>query len=116
MRVRDALKLSNALDFVDSLSDGIYTILSENGSNLSGGQKQRLSIARAFYKDSSIMIFDEATSSLDSKSEEIITDNINDMSDRKIIFIISHKETAIKYCNKSLELDNGSIIERSSYE
>jgi subfamily B ATP-binding cassette protein MsbA len=78
-KVGVALKKANLLDFVESLPEGIHTILQENGSNLSGGQKQRIAIARALYKNPDVLILDEATSALDNKSEAVIMDAINNL-------------------------------------
>ena len=109
-KIKLALKKANLLEFVESLDDGIYTILSENGANLSGGQRQRIAIARAMYKNPEILILDEATSALDNKSEESIMKVIESLSKDLIIFIIAHRLNTIKNANKIVVFKNGEIV------
>lgn len=109
-RVKEALRLAGILDFVESLKDGVNTILEEFGTNLSGGQRQKIAIARALYKDPEILIFDEATSALDIKSEEEIIDTILALKENKIIFVISHKLNITKYATKIALFKNGEIV------
>ncbi len=108
-KVKTALKKANLLEFVNSLNEGIYTVLQENGSNLSGGQKQRIAIARALYKNPDILILDEATSALDNKSEAVIMDAINNLKDM-IVFIIAHRLHTIDNANEILVFKNGEIV------
>ena len=108
-KVIKALKIANAWDFVNSLDDGINSVLDEFGTNLSGGQRQRIAIARAIYNDPKILIFDEATSALDNESERIITDVIEQIKTDKIVFIIAHRHTSIKNADKILVLDKGKV-------
>jgi len=109
-KVIDALTQAHALDFVESLEDGIYTKLDEFGSNLSGGQRQRIAIARALYKKPQILIFDEATSALDNESESIITKVLDEVSTDKITFVIAHRLSTIKNANKIAVFKDGEII------
>ncbi|MEO1927110.1 MAG: ABC transporter ATP-binding protein [Nautiliaceae bacterium] len=108
-KVKTALKKANLLEFVNSLDEGIYTVLQENGSNLSGGQKQRIAIARALYKNPDILILDEATSALDNKSESVIMDAINNLKDM-IVFIIAHRLHTIDNADEILVFKNGEIV------
>ena len=108
-KVKNALKKANLLDFVESLPDGINTLLQENGSNLSGGQKQRIAIARALYKNPDVLILDEATSALDNKSESVIMDTINNLDDM-IVFIIAHRLHTIDNADEILVFKNGQIV------
>jgi len=108
-KVKTALKKANLLEFVNSLDEGIYTVLQENGSNLSGGQKQRIAIARALYKNPDILILDEATSALDNKSEAVIMDAINNLKDM-IVFIIAHRLHTIDNADEILVFKNGEIV------
>jgi len=107
-KVRVALKKANLLDFVESLPEGIHTILQENGSNLSGGQKQRIAIARALYKNPDVLILDEATSALDNKSEAVIMDAINNLKNM-IVFIIAHRLHTIDNADEILVFKDGKI-------
>ncbi|AII14921.1 lipid A export ATP-binding/permease protein [Campylobacter iguaniorum] len=109
-RVKEALRLANAYDFVDKLDDGIHTTLDEFGANLSGGQRQRIAIARALYKNPKILIFDEATSALDNESENAITKAIENLSKDKIIFVIAHRLSTVKNADQIAVLDGGKIV------
>ncbi len=109
-KVKEVLKKANLWDFVESLEEGIWTILQENGSNLSGGQRQRIAIARALYLNPSILILDEATSALDNASEAKIMQTIHQISHDLIIFIIAHRLNTIENSTNILVFDNGEII------
>ena len=100
-----ALKLAKCDDFVNKLPNGINTKISEDAIDLSGGQRQRLSIARALYNDPQILIFDEATSSLDLKKEEQILNDLYSLKNFFTIIIVSHKLETMKYCDDTLEID-----------
>jgi subfamily B ATP-binding cassette protein MsbA len=108
-KIKEALKKANLLEFVNSLQNGIYTILQENGSNLSGGQKQRIAIARALYKEPKILILDEATSALDNKSEAKIIETINNL-EGIFIFTIAHRLSSIENYDKILVFKDGKIV------
>lgn len=99
-RVKECIELANLQSFVSGLDDGIDTILGENAVNISGGQKQRIAIARALYFDPEILIFDEATSSLDSETEKEILSVINELSTSKTIFFCSHKKSILNNCTQ----------------
>ena len=115
-KVIEALKQAHAYEFVQSLENGIDTILDEAGTNLSGGQRQRIAIARALYKDPEILILDEATSALDNESESIISEIIDEISANKITFIIAHRLSTIKSANKIAIFKKGNIIAQGSEE
>jgi subfamily B ATP-binding cassette protein MsbA len=110
IRVIEVLKQAHAYDFVMNLEKGIHTILDEFGTNLSGGQRQRIAIARALYKNPKILILDEATSALDNKSESIISEVIQEISQDKITFIIAHRLSTIKNANKIAVFKSGEIL------
>ena len=105
-----ASKLAGIDDFVNSLENGYETLVGENGVKLSGGQKQRISVARAFLKNSPIILLDEATSSLDSDSEEKIKQALNELTKNKTTLIISHKLSTIITCEKIYVINKGKII------
>lgn len=106
-KVLENVELAN---FTDSLPNKVNSIIGERGSKLSGGQCQRVGIARALYRDPSIIILDEATSALDEETEDKILDKIFKINSDKTIIIISHRKNSLKYCNKIFEIDNKKII------
>ena len=114
--VVNALKMANAYEFVSKLDDGIHSILNEFGTNLSGGQRQRIAIARALYQNPQILIFDEATSALDNESEKEITKAINNLRNKKIIFVIAHRLSTVESADKIAVLSDGKIIDSGSDE
>ena len=91
--------------------DGINLKIKENGKNLSGGEIQRIAIARALFRKPELIVLDEATSSLDIQTEKRIIDNLNKIIKDKIIFMVAHRLTSLKYCNKLLIIDNGVVID-----
>ena len=105
-----ASKLAGIDNFVNSLENGYETLVGENGVKLSGGQKQRISVARAFLKNAPIILLDEATSSLDSDSEEKIKQALNELTKNKTTLIISHKLSTIITCEKIYVINKGKII------
>ncbi len=106
-----ALKLANAYDFVKKLSKGIYNEVGERGVRLSGGQKQRIQIARAILKNAPILILDEATSSLDAKSEKEVQNALENLMKHKLVIIIAHRFSTIQNVDKILVVNDGKIVE-----
>ena len=115
-RVMEALEKAHALDFVQSLPDGIDTNLDEFGANLSGGQRQRIALARALYKNPSVLILDEATSALDNKSEEAIKRALEEIKSQMITFIVAHRLSTVESADEILVFREGRIVERGSYD
>ncbi len=115
-----AARSGNADDFIASLPDGYDTpltrIFEENGSELSGGQWQKLSVARAFYKDSDILILDEPTASLDALAEQEIFNQFSELSKGKISIFVSHRLSSAVTAGKIVVIDNGEVIEIGSHE
>lgn len=107
----EVCKMVQIHDFINSLPDKYDTIIEENGANLSGGQKQRLSIARAILKKPDIIIFDEATSSLDAITEKAIQDTMDKFTENITTIIIAHKLSNVISCDKIFVLNNGEIVE-----
>ena len=99
-------------NFVNELPNGIYTSIGENGARLSGGQRQRIGIARSLYNNPEVLVFDESTSSLDSKTERNFIQVVRELQKEKTIIIVSHRLTSVKYCNIILKIDNGKIYEQ----
>lgn len=114
--IRDAAKKANILEFIDSLPDGFDTIVGDRGILLSGGQKQRLFIARELFRKPSLLILDEATSSLDSESEKNIQASIEMLKGKITVIIIAHRLSTIKNVDKIYLMKNGRIIEQGSYD
>jgi subfamily B ATP-binding cassette protein MsbA len=114
--IKQACKFAAAEDFVEKLPNKYETMIGENGVKLSGGQKQRLSIARAILKDSSIILLDEATSSLDSESEAVIQNAIENLTKNKTTIIIAHRISTVMKCDKILVFENGKIVEEGKHE
>jgi ATP-binding cassette, subfamily B, bacterial len=107
----NALKLANAYDFVMKLPKGIESEVGERGVRLSGGQKQRIQIARAILKNAPILILDEATSSLDAKSEKEVQSALENLMKKRLVIIIAHRFSTIQNVNKVLVIEDGKIIE-----
>lgn len=111
-----ALEQASMLEFVKSLPDGIHTPVGEMGSRLSGGQRQRIGIARALYYKSEVLVFDEATSALDTETENSITESINAIGEDKTVFVIAHRITTLKSCERIIELKDGKIDRIWNYQ
>jgi ABC-type multidrug transport system fused ATPase/permease subunit len=118
---RDATKVSLAASnahlgkLISSSSDGIQTLLGDNGIRISGGERQRINIAREIFKDVHLMMFDEATSSLDVKTEQEIKRNIDEMKGCKTVVIIAHRLSTVVDSDMIVVLDKGSIVEQGSF-
>jgi ABC-type multidrug transport system fused ATPase/permease subunit len=115
-RVKKSCEIANCLDFIEDTENGFNTIVGDRGVKLSGGQKQRISIAREMYRDPKIFIFDEATSSLDSKSENFIQNSINNLIGEKTMIIIAHRLSTVKKCNYIYLLEKGRIIQEGTWD
>jgi ATP-binding cassette subfamily B protein len=111
-----AAKNANAHDFIMSFPDGYDTDIGQRGIKLSGGQKQRLSIARVFLKNPPILIFDEATSSLDNESEKVVQDSLEHLAKNRTTFVIAHRLTTIQNAEKILVLTEDGIAETGTHE
>lgn len=114
--MKEACKIACLDDFIESLPNKYDTILGESGIILSGGQKQRLAIARAFVQKTKIILFDEATSSLDNETQSKIQGAINNLKDEYTILIIAHRLSTIVNCDKIMLLENGKITDTGTHE
>lgn len=115
-QVNKALDLSNLKEFVQNLEKGINTKVGERGVQLSGGQRQRIGIARALYNKSNILVFDEATSSLDGITEKTIMESIHKFSGKKTIIIVAHRLKTIKECDQIFFIEKGKVIDKGTFE
>ena len=111
-----AAKLANADQFIKHLPDGYNTVLTANGSQLSQGQRQLLSIARAAISNPPVLILDEATSSIDTRTEALVTDGMDKLMDGRTVFVIAHRLSTVKNSKAIMVLELGHIIERGSHE
>ena len=116
-RLWQVIRSAQLIDFVESMEDGVDTFVGEKGNRLSGGQRQRIAIARALYRNVEILVFDEATSALDNKTEQEVTDAINNISDSNItVFVVAHRLTTLRDCNKIYEMEHGCVIRERTYQ
>ena len=111
-----ACEFAAADEFIKKLPKNYDTMIGENGVRLSGGQKQRISIARAILKESPIILLDEATSSLDADSEEVVQNAINNLTKNKTTLVIAHRLSTIQNANKIFVLKEGKIINSGNHE
>ena len=114
--IKNAAKLAAADRFIEALPNGIHTKVGERGVKLSGGQKQRIAIARVFLKDPKVVIFDEATSSLDTQTERKIQQTLNSLSKGRTTIIIAHRLSTVRNADRIIVLDRGNIIEEGTHE
>ncbi len=113
--VREVARIAHVDEFVESLDEGYDSIVGERGIKLSGGQRQRLAIARAILANPTILILDEATSSLDSESEAKIQDGLHSLRRGRTTFVIAHRLSTIRSADQILVLDDGEIVERGTH-
>ena len=111
-----AAKLANAHGFIKRLPEGYDTVLTGNGSSLSQGQRQLLSIARAAVADPPVMILDEATSSIDTRTEALVQAGMDNLMKGRTVFVIAHRLSTIRNSQAIMVLDQGRIIERGDHE
>ncbi len=114
-RLKESAQLANIHDFVMSLPLKYNTKIGEDGSGLSQGQKQRLLIARAIYKNPSFLFLDEATNALDTKSEKVIVDNLNQFFKNKTVLVIAHRLSTVKNADNIVVIDKGRIVEQGKH-
>ena len=114
--IYEAAKLSMCSEFIDKLENKYQTLIGENGVRLSGGEKQRLSIARAFLKNSKIILLDEATSSLDSETEEKIQKALDKLTLNKTTVVIAHRLSTILNSDKIYVMDKGMVVDSGNHE
>lgn len=114
--VIEAAKLANAHSFIMRLPNGYDTVLAGDGSGLSQGQRQLISIARAAISNPPVMILDEATSSIDTRTEKIVQDGMDKLMEGRTVFVIAHRLSTVRNSKAIIVLDHGRIIERGDHE
>lgn len=112
----EAAKKSNSWEFISQFPEGLDTVVGERGIKLSGGQRQRIAIARAILRNPSILILDEATSSLDAESEKVVQEALNTLMEGRTSVIIAHRLATIRDVDQIFVLDNGKIVEQGTHE
>jgi ATP-binding cassette subfamily B protein len=115
-RVRQAARQAQIAKFIESRRMGYNEFVGERGIRLSGGQRQRIGIARALYKEASVLVFDEATSSLDNATEQAVMESIENLNRDLTILIIAHRLTTVQRCDEIIELEHGRGVAQGSYE
>jgi len=113
--LRDAARRANILDFIESLPDGFDSLVGEHGVKLSGGQKQRVSIARVFLKNPPILIFDEATSSLDAESERLIKESMDELCRDRTTLVIAHRLSTVRNADRTYVIREGEVVEKGRH-
>ncbi len=114
--IKAATESAHLQDMMESLPEGIDTVIGERGTTLSGGQRQRVAIARAMIKNSPIIILDEATSALDNKSEAIVQQALDNLMNNKTVFVIAHRLSTIKNADRIAVINEGSLVELGTHD
>lgn len=115
-RVREAARQAQIADFIESMQDGYRSRVGERGVRLSGGQRQRIGIARALYKRADVIIFDEATSSLDNETEKFVMDAIDTLNSDLTVIVIAHRLSTLRNCDRIIELRDGRVLRAGTYD
>ena len=115
-QVKKTLNLAHLTSLLQSLKLGIHTKVGERGVKLSGGQRQRIGIARALYHKTKVLVFDEATNSLDGLTEKIIMKAIEELSGKKTIIMIAHRLKTIEKCDMIFFIDKGQVVDHGTYK
>jgi ABC-type multidrug transport system fused ATPase/permease subunit len=111
-----AAKAANAHDFIERLRNGYQTDIGERGVRLSGGERQRICVARAFLRDAPILILDEPTSSIDSKTESLILDALDELMVGRTTFMIAHRLSTVRHADLIATLDHGGLVEQGTHD
>jgi ABC-type multidrug transport system fused ATPase/permease subunit len=112
----EAARAANAHDFIERLAEGYHTEIGERGVRLSGGERQRICVARAFLKDAPILVLDEPTSSIDSKTEALILDALDELMIGRTTFMIAHRLSTVRHADLIATLDHGALVEHGTHD
>lgn len=115
-RVRKAARQAQIADYIESRSEGYEAFVGERGIRLSGGQRQRIGIARALYKEASVLVFDEATSALDNATEQLVMKSFEGLNRDLTVLLIAHRLTTVQNCDFIVELGEGKVVAQGTYE
>ena len=115
-KVREAVRAAQLESFVDTLDAGLDTVVGESGARLSGGQRQRIGLARALYHNPSVLIMDEATSSLDNQTENLVMEALNSLRAERTFIMIAHRLSTVEDCDTLYFMKNGEIVDQGTYE
>lgn len=115
-RLAAAVEVAQLTEFVDSLPDGLSTLVGERGVRISGGQRQRVAIARALYRNAPVLILDEGTSALDNRTEAAFMEGLHRTSDGRTIIMVAHRLTTVRGCDRIALIDGGRIVDVGTYE
>lgn len=115
-RVRQAARQAQIGDFIESRPEGYHALVGERGIRLSGGQRQRIGIARALYRQASVLVLDEATSALDNVTEQSVMEAIEGLNRSLTILLIAHRLTTVRRCDTIVELARGQVVAHGTYE
>jgi ABC-type multidrug transport system fused ATPase/permease subunit len=114
--IEAAARAANCHEFISRLPDGYDTVLGERGAHISGGERQRICVARAFLRDAPILILDEPTSSIDSKTEDVILDSLEELMEGRTSFMIAHRLSTVRHADQILVMQDGRVVERGTHE
>jgi ABC-type multidrug transport system fused ATPase/permease subunit len=114
--IEAAARAANCHDFIVQLPDGYDTVLGERGAHISGGERQRICVARAFLRDAPILILDEPTSSIDSKTEDVILDSLEELMEGRTSFMIAHRLSTVRHADQILVMQDGRVVEKGIHE
>ncbi len=115
-RVRMAAERAQVAEFIDAMPEGFNSAVGERGVRLSGGQRQRIGIARALYKQASVLVLDEATSALDNTTERSVMDAIEGLSRDLTIVLIAHRLSTVRRCDTIIEIEGGRVVAQAPYD
>ncbi|MCZ6672281.1 MAG: ATP-binding cassette domain-containing protein, partial [Verrucomicrobia bacterium] len=115
-KVVEAAKRAHAHEFIVDLPEGYHTVIGDRGVKLSGGERQRLALARSILRDPQILILDEATSDLDSKSEQLIQDSLREMSWNRTVIVIAHRLSTIENADEIIVIEDGRVVEKGNHQ